>query len=201
MVTLRTFSIGAVCVALPLLTVVAARADVPTLQVRICIPPRLVTEQSWDKPVPGSNMAAFRSLIRDYVAAHGGSGDAAYWIADDAFERFVALNGASYPVDPETLVIAVSARFACPETNYAAQLEVDSPAPVAQTNQYSSAPDTSTSSAPAASANENTDDGATIELGAGAAAALWCMATNCLGGSADESAPTSTTDDEPYADQ
>jgi hypothetical protein len=199
MVTLRTCSLVAVCVVLPLLTGSVQAADTPTVQVRICIPPRLVTEHSWDKPVAGSDMAALRNLIRDYVAADGGSGEYAYWIVDDAFERFVAVNGARYPPDPKTLVIGVSARYACPETNYTAQLEVDAvaPAPVAQANQYSNAGDASPAPTDVRSGEAGSDDGATIAVGVGAAAALWCMATNCLGGASDESAPTGT-DYEPY---
>ena len=196
MVTFRTCSIVAVCAVL---TGAVQGADVPTVQVRICIPPRLVTEQSWDKPSPGSDMAALRNLIREYVAANGGSGEYAYWIADDAFERFVAVNGATNPPDPETLLIGVSARDECPATNYTAQLEVDAvrPAPVGQANRYSNVEDAAAAPSDARSGETSSDDGATIAVGVGAAGALWCMATNCLGGDSDESAPTDT-DDEPF---
>lgn len=80
------------------------------------------------------------------------------------------------------------------QTNYTAQLEVDAvaPAPVAQANQYSNAEYAAPAPADVRSGETGSDDGATIAVGVGAAAALWCMATNCLGGASDESAPTGT---------
>jgi hypothetical protein len=70
-------------------------------------------------------------------------------------------------------------------------------AAVAQTNRYSSAEDASPAPTETRTGETGSDDGATIVIGAGAAAALWCMATDCLGGASDESAPTGT-DYEPY---
>src|SRR5262245_46302354 len=96
----------------------AQAADVPTVQVRICIPPQLVTQESWENPYPGGDMWAFKNTIKHYVATHGGSGQIGYWITDDAFVRFSAAAAESYAPDPRTLVQEVSAQYECPASNY-----------------------------------------------------------------------------------
>ena len=41
------------------------------VQVRICIPLDLVKNEFWDYPYPGSEIAVFKTLIGNYILAHG----------------------------------------------------------------------------------------------------------------------------------
>ena len=93
--------------------------------VRVCVPPDLVKNQSWGHPAPGSEMADFRSLLRDYILAHGDP-RVQYRIKDQAFEIFNRARRASAPYtpDPRNLLEEVSAEQACPPTNYTNTLEV-----------------------------------------------------------------------------
>ncbi len=105
--------------------------------VRVCVPPDLVKNESWGHPYPGSEMADFRSLLRDYILAHGDP-RVQYRIKDQAFEIFNRARRASAPYtpDPRNLLEEVSAEQACPPTNYTNTLEVgpddNSPSPPAQ---------------------------------------------------------------------
>jgi hypothetical protein len=171
-------------------------ADVPTVMVRICIPPNLVVEESWQQPPPGSDMFIFRNSLRDYIAANGGSGQLGYWIRDEAFTRFKEARAASSSVYADALLQVVSAQTKCPATNYTAQLEVDyqPPAETASVDDSTYQNYPSTDSAPDAdsSSGELSDEAAGgILLGIGAA--LLCAAADCLGGSSSDSDEPSTT--------
>lgn len=180
MLTYRTnpvFFLAAVTVVYLAPYINVARADVPTIQVRICIPPQLVTDESWETPYPGSDMQAFRNTIRDYVAAYGGSGQIEYWIRDDAFDRFRAAAANSYAPDPQTLVQEVSSQSECPASNYTAEQEVDAmPAQMPQTT-ASAYPD---AVSPAVNSdNDDADDVTGYVAGAAAAAIVWCVLGGC----------------------
>ncbi|PYV42770.1 MAG: hypothetical protein DMG06_12945 [Acidobacteria bacterium] len=100
-------------------------------EARVCVPPDLVTNESWRYPYPGSEMDVFKSLLRDYILAHGDPG-VQYRIKDQAFEIFRRARRASAPYtpDPRDLLDEVSTQQACPPTNYTNALEVgpdDSP--------------------------------------------------------------------------
>jgi hypothetical protein len=188
----------------------ARAADTPTVHVRICIPPNLVAEESWQTPYPGSPMATFRDSLRDYVAAHGGSGQTEYWIRDDAFDRYKAALAQSYTPDPRSLLTEVGAQQECPATNYTAELEVDRTLPVpTESATYASEDSPIQATAPSAfedaseplpaateqgSSNELSDDAAGAII-VGGAAALLCAATHCLGGSSDSESSSESTYD------
>lgn len=86
--------------------------QVSTVEVQVCVPQNLGQRGSWDNPAPGSNMAAFKSLLRRFIRANGNP-QMEYWIRDDAFDRFNEAS-ASYTPDPRALLEEVSARQACP---------------------------------------------------------------------------------------
>jgi uncharacterized protein len=90
----------------------------PGIRVNVCVPPRLVQEESWRNPAPGSRMDQFRSSLRDFILAEG-DGRIQYRIRDDAFEKFN--QGTSNPRD---LVERVNASEECPPTNYTTSLEL-----------------------------------------------------------------------------
>src|SRR5438552_3946646 len=94
-------------------------------QVRVCVPPDLLTNESWRYPYPGSEMDVFRNLLRDFILAHGDP-RVQYRIKDQAFEIFRRARRASAPYtpDPRDLLDEVSAQQACPPTNYTNTLEV-----------------------------------------------------------------------------
>src|SRR5688572_5665636 len=93
--------------------------------VRVCVPPDLVKNESWNYPYPGSEMAVFKNLLRDYILAHGDR-RVQYRIKDNAFDIFGRARRASAPYtpDPRNLLEEVSAEQACPPTNYTNTLEV-----------------------------------------------------------------------------
>lgn len=169
-------AIAAVCLTSVLSIAPAQAADVPTVQVRICIPPHLVTQEFWENPYPGGAMWAFKNAIKHYVATHGGSGQTEYWIADDAFARFSAANTESSRPDPGTLVQEMSAQSECPASNYTAEQEVDAdvPSPTTQASTYSEPAEA------VGDASANTSEDITgYVAGAAAAAIMWCVLGGC----------------------
>jgi hypothetical protein len=165
----------------------AQAADVPTVQVRICIPPRLVTQEFWETPYPGGDMWAFKNALVHYVATHGGSGQIAYWIADDAFARFRAAGADSNTLDARALVQEMSAQSECPASNYTAEQQVDAEIPIPTTQ-------ASTYSEPAEAVGDasidTSDDITGYVAGAAAAAIVWCILGGC---SSDEPSSDDTS--------
>ena len=102
--------------------------------VRICIPLDLVKNEFWEYPYPGSEIADFKTLIGNYILAHGDP-HVKYRIKDQAFEIFKSARRASAPYapDPRNLLEEVNAEQSCPPNNSVNTLEVpphDSPADV-----------------------------------------------------------------------
>jgi len=77
----------------------------------LCVPANLVDNQSWDRPAPGSKMAAFRGALRAFILASGNP-NVQYRVREGAFESF---NAASRP---ESLVYGVRAGAPCPPEDY-----------------------------------------------------------------------------------
>jgi len=102
-------------------------AQPSTVLVKVCVPRNLVDDESWNTPYPGSVMAAFKTLIREFVAAHG-TAQVEYQIRSSAFTRFEDSPGGTWAPDPRTLLDEVSSSEACPATSYTNTLEVDAPA-------------------------------------------------------------------------
>ena len=95
------------------------KAIAPDLKVDVCVPPDLVDKLSWDNPAPESEMAAFKTFLKNFVRNYA-DGRTIYRITDDAFDRFDRGQRASAPYDPNPFIvfIALPAGRECPATNY-----------------------------------------------------------------------------------
>jgi uncharacterized protein len=107
---------------------------------QVCVPTNLVNNQLWDKPASGSKMAAFKSILRNYISAHG-NGQVQYRIKENAFDNFNP--AASNSPDPRAFLEEVSTQQACPGGNDAYTLAVNanaSPSPAETNAEYPAVP-------------------------------------------------------------
>jgi Protein of unknown function (DUF1036) len=95
------------------------KAFASELKVDVCVPPDLVDKLSWDNPAPDSEMAAFKTFLKNFIRNYA-DGQTLYRITDDAFDRFDRGRRAATPYAPDPSIVfkAVSAGQPCPATNY-----------------------------------------------------------------------------------
>ena len=83
--------------------------------VNFCLPSFLVEKNSWDHPAPGSEMAAFRGYVSDYIWRHRGV-NIQLRVRNEAFELFTERWHASgaYNLNPQYLFDTLPAGVQCP---------------------------------------------------------------------------------------